>query len=254
MSSFFNQMLKFTMTSTSHSSSSSHAVRAADIHKAVRKIVQQANPHAIVQVGAGDLESTLALFEGLDTSDGAMVTLVEPALFSDASCRAVWDALCHREFDSQVEMVNNQADQALPDFFFQEQVFDMAVLNPLAAPDQNFVALYFLGKLLPKGALLLVHNAEDDAINPWLRRLVLAGEYRARPQAVVSEPLLEKILRARYQKLPALVRNKIEDMIRPEVITPDSQLGLQGRFVVLEKLSQGSAVELDVEKMIAELV
>lgn len=234
--------------------SSSHSSRIVDTHQAVRKIVQQVKPHAVVQVGAGELESTLALFEALDTAEGAMVTLVEPELFTDAACRTVWDALCHHEFDSQIEMVNNQPDQALPDFYFQEQVFDMAVLNPLPSADQNFVALYYLGKLLPKGALLLVHQADAEAINPWLRRLVLAGEYRARRQSEISEPLLEKILRARYQKLPALVRNRIEDMIRPEVITPDSQLGLQGRFVVLEKLSQGCAVELDVEKMIAELV
>lgn len=232
--------------------SSSPAVRA----EIIRKIVQQSQPHTIVQVGAGELESTLALCETIDTEGGAMLTLVEPDLHTDPACRAVWDALCHHALDGSVEMVGNPADQALPDFFFQEQVYDMAVLNPLSNAELNFVALYYLGKLLPKGAMLLVPQADSDAVKPWLRRLLLAGEYRVRHhgEVVAEPPLLEKILRKRYQKLPALVRHTIEDMVRPELITPDSQLGLTGSLVVLEKLSHGSAVELDVEQMIAELV
>jgi hypothetical protein len=231
--------------------SSSPAVRA----ELTRKIVQQAQPHAIVQIGAGELESTLALCEAMRVGEGVTLTLVEPELHTDPDCRAVWDALCHHEFDTGVEMINNPADQALPDFFFQEQVYDMAVLNPSGNAEQNFVALYYLGKLLPKGAMLLVHKADIDTIKPWLRRLVTAGDYRVRRQGSAGEPpLLEKILRNRYQKLPGYVRSKIEDMIRPEVITPDSELGLNSDFVVLEKLCQGGALELDVEQMIAELV
>lgn len=228
---------------------------SADRAEITRKIVQQAKPRSVVQVGAGEMESTLALCDALDGEAGVMLTLVEPEIYSSADCRAVLDALEHHGHDGSVEMVANAADQALPDFFFQEQVYDLAVLNPLANADQNFVVMYFLGKLLPKGAMLLVHNAGSETVKPWLRRLVVAGDYRVKRQGPVraEPPLLEKILRSRYQKLPALVRNAVEDMVRPEVITPDSQLGLNSEFLVLEKLCQGSTVELDVEQMIAEL-
>lgn len=222
----------------------------------LRKIIQHARPHAIVQVGAGALETTLALCEAMTADDSATLTLVEPNLYTDPACRAVLDALRHHEFDTAVEMIGNPADQALPDFFFQEQVYDLAVLNPLPTAEQNFIALYYLGKLLPKGALLLIADAGGDNVKPWLRRLVLTGDYRVQrqPGAREEQPLLEKILRNRYQKLPAIVRGKIEDMIKPELITPDSDLGLSGDFIVLEKLNSGCAVEMDVEQMIAELV
>lgn len=221
-----------------------------------RKIVAQAHPRAILQVGAGALETTLALCEAMTADESALLTLVDPDLHTDPACRALLDALDHHELDTAVELISNPADQALPDFFFQEQVYDMAVLNPLSRADQNFVALYYIGKLLPRGALLLIHDAENEAVKPWLRQLVQNGEYKVRRASAVenTQPLLEKLLRSRYQKLPAFVRSRIEDMIRPEMIKPNSELGLDADFLVLEKLSQGCAVDLDVEQMIAELV
>ncbi|CBL43607.1 hypothetical protein HDN1F_00240 [gamma proteobacterium HdN1] len=232
-----------------------HDVAHASIEM-LRACLQERMPRAVLQIGAGSLESTLAVCEALDLDAGAMLTLVEPAIYSDASCRTVLDALQHHGYDSSVEVVANFADQALPDFFFQEQGYDLAVLNPSGDADQNFITLYYLGKLLPKNALLMVYRAEDESIRPWLRRLVVENRYRVLPKEVRAQelPFLEKILRDRYQRLPARLRSVVEDRVRSEVILPDHQLGLVGSFVVLEKLDGASAEAVDVEQMIAELV
>lgn len=219
----------------------------------IRKLLSTIQPQAVLQIGSGQPEDCLALCESL--GETGMLTLVEPQFHADKNCRALWKILAANGWDNSVDVIDNPADQALPDFFFQEQVYDMAVLNALPDAAQNFVVLYYLGKLLPQGALLLVQGADRDTVKLWLRHLLGSRQYRVHAQNPASPetPLLEKILRSRYQKLPAWVRAKIEDMIKPEIITADADLGLSGPLLVLEKLKPTGQAVLDVEQMIAEL-
>lgn len=221
----------------------------------LRSLVSQHKPQTLLQVGVADTEPLEVLCEAVQDA-GATLTLVAPQLFTDARVKTALKSLKQKKLDQVLELIGNPADQALPDFFFQEQVYNMAVMNSLERYEENFVAFYYLNKLLPEGACVVINSAGKPAMRRLLRDIINGKDFivSASYDTGIERPRVERILRARYQKLPGFVRERVEEFLRPEFVTPDDALGIGGDVVVLKKIGFGPMAEMDVEQMIAALV
>lgn len=220
----------------------------------LRELIEQHRPQALLQVGLADVESLVAVCHVLRARAEGQITLVDDRLHNDLSWRPHLKALRQHKLDDVLDIVGNHADRALPDFYFQEQGFDLALFVPGERRDENQVILYYLERLLSPGGALVVTDSDAPAMQGLLReRLACGGLEVVGPVAGHRFSRVERLLRDRYSRLPVLLRSRIEEWVRPERLRPDSELGLDAPCVVLRRPGEPEDDAIDVERLIAEL-
>jgi hypothetical protein len=220
----------------------------------VRELIEQHRPQMLLQVGLADVDSLLAVCHLLRARAQGQLTLVDDRLHNDLSWRPQLRTLRQHKLDDVLDIVGNHADRALPDFYFQEQSFDLALFVPGERRDENQVVLYYLERLLAPGAALVVTASDAPAMQGLLRERLACGNLEVLgPVAGQRLSRVERLLRDRYGRLPHLLRDRIEAWVRPERLRPDSELGLDGPCVVLRRPGVPDDEHLDVERLLAEL-
>ena len=90
----------------------------------VRNTAKTAAPQSILQIGAGYYETSKVLTDALGSLEEPQFTLVVGD--NDSS---VLEQLNSDGLDEWADIVPQPADQVLPDFYFQEHRFDLAIIN-----------------------------------------------------------------------------------------------------------------------------
>lgn len=219
----------------------------------IKAIIKTQKPQSIMQVGLGEQPNMLALCEALNQQDDeASITVIESNLDLDPACSATLAALQEVDLDQLVECLSTSADQVLPDLYFQELSYDMAVLNPCATFEETFVAFYYIDKMLPQNALILINQADTPIMRKLCRQMITGMEYAVDRCAETQSdmPKIEKIIREQYSRVPAFIKNRIEDVIHPQIVISDEELGLFGPLISLKKQRKSASPAFEVDEML----
>lgn len=217
----------------------------------IQTTLRKANPDAIVQIGTGSLRCAEAIIQTVRELPSAQLTII----VSDAD-KTVFSQLRQQKLDQWADFIHLPADQVLPDFYFQEQRFDFAVINPPSSQQETLVGFYYINKLLSKNSILMVNEPPENGVRELCRHVLNTGDYEvvATSQAQGSMSRLERLLRERYQQLPQLIKARTDQLINPALLETDAMLGLAGNTIVFNKLTgvakEPQWDEMDVDAMI----
>lgn len=219
-------------------------------------LAEQHAPKAVIQVGLGDRQQTERLIGVLAEDAAATFTLIDPQLFIETEV-AEWVKHIQRSpAGSVVEFMASRPDQVLPDLYFQELSFDLAILNPCQDEAETQVAYYYLNKLLPyEGNLLALSDTNTDAMSRLARQAQQSGQYGIRQTAgsLPHTPRLEKLLRQQVSRVPGFIRERLADFIQPEWLTSNEELGLTGDLIILERLTTQDDAIAGVDQLIESI-
>ncbi len=210
------------------------------IESMIDGLIEQTNPESIIQVGLSSSRSIRTLCNAAVQQEGILVTLIEPLLYEKPEYGQVLQQLRADALDQGVDFMATYADQVLPDLYFQALSFDLMVLNPCRTYEETFVAYYYLDKMLPCNRFIIIEQANDPIMRRLLRHMLSNSGYRVHTcfDGEAEMPKLERLLREQYARIPAFVRQRVEDFIRPEILVTDEELGINGTLMVLEKLRE----------------
>lgn len=220
----------------------------------VRKTATESDAQSVLQIGAGCYETSKALVDALGNLEGPQFTIVVGDNDSNVLQRLNEDGL-----DEWADIVPQPADQVLPDFYFQENRFDFAVINAGYTYDETLVCFYYVNKMLSKGNKIIVNQAGDDKMHALCRHILEAGDFvvSAASESPKQVSKLESIVREQYKKLPAWIHRQAEMVINPLLLESASTLGLDGDVVVFEKITEVEEKledEVDVDAMIEAMI
>jgi len=213
-----------------------------------------AAPQSVLQIGAGCYENSKALIDALGSLEEPQFTLV----VGDKD-QPVLDLLNNDGLDEWADIVPQPADQVLPDFYFQEDRFDLAIINSGYTYDETLVCFYYMNKMLSKGNKIIVNQAADDKMYALCRHILDTGDFvvSAASESPKQASKLESLVREQYKKLPAWIHRQAEMVINPALLENASTLGLDGDVIVFEKITEVEEKledEVDVDAMIEAMI
>ena len=194
--------------------------------------ITQSKPKQILQVGLDEL--TLTLCQANSKLDGSELTLVDFKLKDT-------ETLCHpdlSDFESDnVERLDAAVDEALPDLCFQDRKIDFAIINLSTRFDEVLVAFYYLNKMMNPGANLIITHADKPIMRRLCRHIVRESGFDIQDSigGEIAKASLSRMFRQRFQQVPALIRNQIEKLINPALLSSDEDEGIQGTTLSLLK-------------------
>jgi hypothetical protein len=221
----------------------------------IQTTLQNAKPHSIVQVGAGNYEHAKTIIETARDLPSTRLTM----LINDADNDTVAKLRQH-QLDQWVDFIQLPADQVLPDFYFQEHTFDFAVINPSYGEQETRIAFYYISKLLDEDCKLIVNEAPNNGLRALCRYVLGSGDYAifATSGNTSTMPWLERLLRDTYQKLPQAIKTQTDQLINPTLLETDPVLGLWGNTIVFNKLTSSAPQHeediVDVDAMIEAMM
>ena len=222
--------------------------------KLILNTTKNVAPQTVLQIGAGCYESSKALIDALGSLEEPQFTLVV-----GDNDNSVLEQLNNDGLDEWADIVPQSADQVLPDFYFQEHRFDLAIINPGYTYDETLVCFYYMNKMLSKGNKIIVNQAADEKMHALCRHILDAGDFvvSAASESPKQVSKLENLVREQYKKLPAWIHRQAEMVINPALLENASVLGLDGDVIVFEKITEVEEKledEIDVDAMIEAMI
>ena len=220
----------------------------------VRSTTTASAPHAVLQIGTGSYEYSKALIDGLNGLEGVQFTLVA----GDAD-RATLKQLNDEGLEEWADVVPQPADQVLPDFYFQEHRFDLAVINPGYTYDETLVCFYYMNKMLSKTNKIIVNQADNESMHALCRHILDTGDFvvKAASSSPKQVSAVERVIREQYEKLPEWIHRHTETIINPALLENASALGLNGEVIIFEKITgkvEKAEDDIDVDAMIEAMI
>ncbi len=199
--------------------------------------IAQSKPRQIIQVGIDELTLTLCQANSkLDGSELILVDFKREGIEGDGI-----GTLCHPDLsdfeDDNVERLDAPVDEALPDLCFQDRKIDFAIINLSARFDEVLVAFYYLNKMMSPGASLIITHADKPVMRRLCRHIVRESGFSIQDSigGEIAKASLSRMFRQRFQQVPALIRNQIEKLINPALLSSDEDEGIQGTTLALLK-------------------
>ncbi len=195
-------------------------------------LIAQSEPKQILQVGTDEL--TLRLCQANSQLSNSELTLVDFKKSDE-------QALSHpdlSDFEQDcVERLEAPVDEALPDLCFQDRKIDFAIINLSPRFDEVLVAFYYLNKMMNPGATLIITHADNPIMRRLCRHVVRESGYDIKSSigGEIAKASLSRMFRQRFQQVPALIRNQIEKVINPALLSSDEDAGIQGTTLALLK-------------------
>ena len=227
----------------------------SDYMDLIHSLILKKKPQNIVQIGLSGLADITATCDAASQVEGASITLIEPDLYSNDHYSAIPSQLQQRELDHCIEFLTTPPDQVLPDLYFQEQTIELAIINPCSTYDETFVSFYYLNKMLPKDAVILINNAQSNIMRTLCRHMIGNVDYIIKGGLKTTPPKysLEKLLRNQYKKAPDFIKNQIAALVHPDLLATNEELSTLGTIIALQKTQGQEHEETNVEAMLEAL-
>ena len=113
----------------------------------IHSVVSKQNPESILQIGLSSLDIMKAICTATASNESNVITLIEPLLYERPENNAILEQLKNENLHQTIDFMATSADQVLPDLYFQELSFDLAIMNPCATYEETFVTFYYLHKM-----------------------------------------------------------------------------------------------------------
>ena len=226
--------------------------REINFDSMIQELVERLQPESILQIGLSSSRSIHSLSRAIANHDGSLITLIEPQLYDRPEYDRILQELQDESLDKSIDFMATYADQVLPDLYFQELRFDLAILNPCRNYEETFVAFYYLNKMLPLNHYVVIEQANDPVMRRLIRHMVSESGYEvhANVESGMEMPKIERLIREQYARIPGFVRQRVEDFIRPEIVITNEELGITGSLIVLEKVQEDDVPVLGVDQML----
>ena len=221
----------------------------------IQSTLRDANPDSILQIGTGSFQHSKCIIETVKDLPSTRLTV----LFNETDSQ-VLEQLKADDLDQWADFIQLPADQVLPDFYFQEHSFDLAIINPSYGTHETRVSLYYISKMLNKGSKLIVNELPVDGLRELCRYVLDTREYEVSATSENARPMpeLERLVRKGYQSLPQWVKEKTDTLINPTLLETDAMLGLFGNTIVFTKLSAVAKAsepeEMDADALIEAMM
>lgn len=216
-----------------------------DSGKLLLNLINQKQPHNAIHIGSENFFLIECLCKAMDLVEESLLTIIPTYSNLDKVSDSLFEALNQLANKFPVETLKIPADKVLPDFYFQQQQIDFALLQPAFSFEQALVAFYYLDKMLLAGGCIVIPNANAPVMKRLCRQLIWEHGYVLHQENIKTQktPLLTKAIRLGLKNVPKPVKNRLQDWIHPDVLDTEKQLNLSADLVILTKPATAKSVE-----------
>lgn len=216
----------------------------------ILNLVDKLQPRNVIHIGGEDIDLTETLCEGVNLIEDALLTLIPSYAASEKPAPGLLKYCAKINTDYPIEMVNIPADKVLPDFYFQQQRIDLALLQPATNFEQAMVAFYYLDKMLAANGAVIISRADLPVMKRLCRHMIWEHGYRLTANeagAKEKSPLFTQAVKFGLTKVPKAVKSKLNDWLHPDLLDMDSRLQIAGGIVYLLKPVDAGKNKSDVD-------
>ncbi|MDC0663545.1 class I SAM-dependent methyltransferase [Marinobacter sp. SS21] len=222
----------------------------------VTALITEHAPEEVLQLGLGDVNLTLSVCQALERLENSALTLITPTIAQHASFLKELKKQEATSLGNLVELIRTPADEVLPDFYFQNRSVDLAIINDTAPFDQALVALYYVDKMLVSRGTVVINNATHPVMRKICRYLLTERDYTLQKSldAATRQPLLARFLRSQFNRAPDFIKGTVKNVIHPDLLMTDDDLGLQCSVVALTKPTVEGEIDMDFDTLLASIM
>lgn len=206
----------------------------------LQKLVRQLDPTTSLEVGLAYGVSALFICDALNVRKETRHIVIDPNQHGGAWGDS-WDGigianLRKAGYGDIVRLIEAPSYRALAELERSGHRLDFALIDGWHTFDFCLVDLFFIDRMLNVGGVV----AFDDANWPAIRKVCrfvktnlaysVLGGHGSNPEPSLDRRLFE----------PLLARSEFRSLLRPEVVTPDSNIGLRGRCIAFRKEADDS--------------
>lgn len=199
-------------------------------------LVRALRPSVTLEVGMANGLSTLFIAQALRENGHGRHIAIDPFQLSDWGGAGL-TLLQNAGLDSLVNLIQKPSHQAIPEL---EQAGITAQLVFIDGSHLfDYVMADFLGadRVLEPGGLMAFDDSDWPSIVQVIRFVLANRAYRVPfPGVVIEPPPIAPTLLGRMLRRAGKVVPKLGAKLRPGFMTPEHELGVKGRCVVLQKL------------------
>ena len=195
--------------------------------------LDQAGAINILQIGLcteAEQETLIQAINRTENASRSIITISSKAIESGEE--AMIDHLKHRARKEEIEIIETEAVKALPDFYFQNQRFDFAVIHTSGSALQALVAFYYVDQILKTGGNLVINLQNQPAMLKLARHVATETRYNNlnHPNSNTALSRIRNLARTRLSQLPSFFRRHFDTVVHPDLLLTDSDLGLGSSF------------------------
>ncbi len=200
----------------------------------LQKLVRQLDPTISLEVGLAYGVSALFICDALNVRSETQHIVIDPNQHDDGSWDGIGIANLRRAgYADIVRLVEAPSYRALAELEGSGQRIDFAFIDGWHTFDFCLVDLFFIDRMLNVGGVVALDDANWPAIRKVCRFVKTNLAYSV-VEASYSEPSLKRrVFGGLFGGL--LHRRPFRMVLRPEVIVPDSSIGLGGSCIAFRK-------------------
>jgi predicted O-methyltransferase YrrM len=200
-------------------------------------LVRDLRPDITLEVGMANGLSSLFIAEALRENGVGRHIAIDPFQHSDWGGAGL--ALLRKAgLKDLVELIELPSHQALPDLERSGVRPGFVFVDGSHLFDYVMTDFMCTDRVLPVGGLIAFDDSDWPAITCALRYALHNRHYEAAyPEVVIESARYTPTLPARLLRRVAKLSPKLASRLRPDFLTPDYELGIRGRCVVLRKLA-----------------
>lgn len=228
----------------------------------ITNTLNEHSPQNTLQLGLGNLDQTLSTCHTLKNLNNATLTLITPTLMQHSKFSQELKKLKEDALINLVELIRTPADEVLPDFYFQNSSFDLAIMNDCSQFDQAMVAFYYIDKMLISRGTLIITDADTPVMRKLCRHLLTERSYNIGSSFNINKsindikkgPKIARLLRERFNKAPALFTDRIKPFLNAELLLTDEDLGLGCSIIAFTKPAEEGEIEMDFDSLLESII
>jgi predicted O-methyltransferase YrrM len=205
----------------------------------LQKIITDLKPKVTLEVGLAYGISALFICDALDQSSGARHIVIDSHQLTD-----VWDEgaglhnLKKAGYEKIVEFHDAESQRALPQLEASGLKIDFAFIDGAHTFDHVLVDFFYIDRMLRIGGVVAFDDADWPTVGKVCRFIIKNRNYsvyeslgQLKPRKLTPK---RRILHSAVQ-IFARHPSAINRLFKPQILEPDSTLGIAGRCVALKK-------------------
>lgn len=223
-------------TANGNSTVKVHSAISASEGQFLDKLIRQLDPTISLEIGLAYGISALFICDALNVRNGTQHIVVDPVQLTDLWGGIGIANLRRAGYGDIVRLIEAPSYRALAELERAGQRIDFAFIDGWHTFDFTLVDLFFIDRMLNVGGVV----AFDDATWPAIRKVCRFVKTNLAYSVLdVDDPECTPSLKRRVSEL-LLRHSPFREFLRPEVVAPDSNLGLTGRCIAFRKEANDS--------------
>jgi len=198
----------------------------------LQRVIEDLRPHVTLEIGCAYGISSLYICEALSQlNHDVRHIVIDP--FQSTQWRGI--GLRHARtagFLSMIDFYEDRSEYVLPQLLKEGTTIDFALIDGWHTFDQVMLEFYYLNRILHVGGVIAFDDANRRSINRVIRHALTYPAYRV--YGTEAKQVNKLSLAGRARKALAIIPGA-DEMIRPDVLQRDWDLGILGSCVAIQK-------------------